>query len=427
MKLNYSLIPKDAVVAVALSGGRDSMALLHSLLKKGYTVKAICVEHGIRGEVSKDEAKSVYNYCKKIGVECKLYTVDSLAFAEERKLTVEQSARELRYQCFESAVKDGFCDIIATAHHADDNVETLLMRILRGTGTKGLCGIAKKRGIFVRPMLEVTREEIDEYVKREDIKYFEDETNEDTTYTRNYIRHEIIPILKSRYPALNKSFSRLSETAREDEMFFAQYTKDKLIDLCGAWGIKCEDLIKPAIGSRLIRLAFSKLGVTVDVEERHVDIVKALIDEENGTSVDMPYGVVCSKEYDLVTVYKKRERNLQEVPLNSANETYTVKDIKVKVSQVEKREAGGVYLDYDKAYGAVFRTKRQGDVFKRFGGGTKSLGDYFTDIKLPVRLRDSVVVLARGSEVLAVVGIEISDKVKIDDNTQRIIKIEEVR
>ena len=422
MKINLDLIPKNAVVAVALSGGRDSMALLHSLLAENVAVKAICVEHGIRGEVSKSECKGVKEYCDGIGVTCRTYSVDALSYAKQNKLTVEQSARQLRYECFEKALDEGFCDYVATAHHADDNAETVLMRIFRGTGAKGLIGIAKKRDRYLRPLLNVTREEIDEYVECHHIPYFEDETNTSLDYTRNFIRHEIMEKIKERYPSVVKSINRLSSSISRDELYFDTVVGERIIELNGAWAIEVKDLAIPAVGERLIRRAFYNLGVTVDVEERHVDIIKALISAENGTTLDMPYDTVCAKEYDRIVVYKKRERQDYEVKLETYDKSYKCGEVEVSVQTCNKI-GRGLFVDYDKVVGAVFRPKRDGDIFKRYGGGTKSLGDYLTDVKMPLRLREELIVLAKGNEVYAVVGVEISDKAKIDDKTTRIVEI----
>ena len=422
MKINLGLIPNNAVVAVALSGGRDSMALLHKLMAEKINVKAICVEHGIRGEVSKTECDEVKKYCDGIKVVCKTYCVDAISYAKQNKLTVEQSARELRYACFEDALDGGFCDYVATAHHADDNAETVLMRIFRGTGAKGLIGISDKRDRYIRPLLASTREEIDEYVKIKNITYFEDETNAQLDYTRNFIRHEIMEKIKTRYPSAVKSISRLSSSISRDEEYFDTVVSEKIVSLDGAWGIDIKDLSIPAVSERLIRRAFYNLGVLVDVEERHVDLVKSLASAENGTTLDMPYDTVCAKEYDRIVVYKKSKPIDYEVELDGFDKCYSCAGVSVLVKSA-KRRGKGLFVDYDKIKGAVFRPKRNGDIFKRYGGGTKSLGDYLTDIKLPLRLRDGLIVLAKDNDVYAIVGVEISDKAKIDKNTERIVEI----
>lgn len=428
MKVDFALCQKYRTIAVGLSGGRDSVVLLHLLLSKkdvlNITVRAICVEHGIR-ECSKSESESVYKLCEKLGVECRVYHVDCISYAKENKLTVEQSARELRYQCFESAMKDGFCEVIATAHHLSDNTETVLMRIFRGTGVKGLRGIAKERTGYIRPILHSTREEIDQYVQEHGLEYFEDETNTDLGYTRNYIRHVVVKDIKERYPSVDESILRLSKLANADEEYFTDLVKEKLLVLGkGVYGVSLADVKYYAVFSRLVRSAFYSLGVSVDVEDRHVELIKNLLNGENGDSLDMPYGVTVALEYEKIVFYKKDRVKDQEIPFLSTDTDIDL-GVGYKIRCVDGLQKGGLCIDYDKACGSVFRYRREGDFFKRFGGGTKSLGDYFTDIKLAKRLRDKVVVLARGSEILAVLGVEISDSVKIDKDTKTIVCLTE--
>ncbi|MBQ2714169.1 MAG: tRNA lysidine(34) synthetase TilS [Clostridia bacterium] len=426
MRINEGLCKKYSIIAVGLSGGRDSMALLHYLVREkdrlGITPRAICVEHGIR-EKSKVECEGVKDYCDKLGVTCKVYHVSVPEFAKENKQTIEQSARALRYECFEKAMAEGFCDVVATAHHSLDNAETVLMRIFRGTGNKGLGGISEERVGYIRPLLNSSREEIDEYVRENNIPYFEDESNEDVMYTRNFIRHEILPKIKERYPMIEESLRRLSALSKVDEEHFERIAREKLIKLpYGAYGVSRKEVGDRAVFSRIVRLAFSSLGVCADVEERHVELVEKLVNSENSDSLDMPYGVVATLEYDNIVFYKKEEVKYEPLSIDEVTSEFEMGD-RYSLEFLQKRENGGLCLDYDKARGAVFRGREEGDCFKRFGGGTKSLGDYFTDIKFPKRLRDKVVVLARGKEVLAVLGVEISDLVKIDEATLKIIKI----
>ena len=426
MKFNSELVKSGAVIAVGVSGGRDSVALLHYLAenreKFGVEVKAICVEHGIR-ECATRERLGVQELCERLGVECKVFKVDALGYAKEKKLTVEQSARILRYDCFESAVKDGFCDTIATAHHLSDNVETVLMRIFRGTGIKGLGGIKERRDFYIRPLLSTPRKEIDEYVEKYNLPYFEDETNVDTRYTRNYIRHKVLPVILDRYPGAEENVERLAKLSAVDEAHFEKIVNEKIKTMSyGAVGVSVDETKDMAVFSRLIRRAFSLLGVDVDVEDRHVSLIESLTSGENGDTLDMPYGVKVIREYDDIVFFREGEREDREIPLVQKNFEFTLGE-NFRVSEADKRGTTGLFIDYDKACGAVFRYKRDGDVFKRFGGGTKSLGDYFTDTKLPVRIRDRVVVLARDKEVLAVLGVEISEKVKIDENTKNIIEL----
>ena len=425
MNFNRELLKPASIIAVGVSGGKDSMALLHYLATNsrdlGVTIKAICVNHKIRVE-AEEECRGVVEFCKTLGVECKVYEVDALSHSKENKLTLEQSARLLRYECFEDAKNSGFCDYIATAHHLLDNVETVLMRLFRGTGIKGLCGISKNRDFYIRPLLSTSSEEILDYVTEHGIKYFEDKSNLDTAYTRNYLRHNLVPVISERFPTFCESIERLTRLARVDEEHFDKLCQDKLIALGqNAYGISVDEVQDYAVFSRLVRLAFCSLGVQVDVEDRHVELIKELVNQENASTLDMPYGVVVAVEYGKIVFYKKREVSFDKTFLESREGNIESQSISWR--EVGEYQSDGLCLDFDKVKGAEFRFRRSGDVFKRYKGGTKSLGDYLTDVKVPVRLRDELVVLAKDNEVFAIVGVEISDKAKIDENTKTIIKL----
>lgn len=425
MKIDERLFEKGARIGVALSGGRDSASLFHYLLSKkellGIEVVAITVEHGIREE-SKRESALIKEHCDALGVPCKVYTVDCLGYAKRNKKTIEQSARNLRYECFDNAIKDGFCDYIATAHHQGDDVETVLMRIFRGTGIKGLGGISETRDYILRPMLNTSRLEIDEYCKENNIKYFEDQTNTDEKYTRNFIRRSVLPLIREKYPSVDDAILRLARTSSKDEEYFDALTagKVKVIDQ-NAVSVSAKDLDSEAVGYRIIVKAFAHLGVIADIEERHISLILKLKSAENGTFLDMPYFIKVVKEYDDIVFTKSVDKFRGEIVFSGTDLSLTVGENEYKMQKVANLT--GLCVDGDKVLGAVIRTRRDGDIFKRFGGGTKSLGDYFTDIKYPARLRDNALVLAKDNEVLAVFGVEISEKAKITDQTKNIYKL----
>ena len=190
-----NLFNKKEVVAVAISGGADSVCLLHLLHTNAkaldITVKAINVEHGIRGESSLQDSQFVKDFCALINVELKSYTVNAPSFAKQKGYSLEQAARVLRYECFDNALIEGFCDKIATAHHAGDNAETVLFNILRGSALSGVCGISESayNGKIIRPILKVTKQEISAYLKEHNLPFVFDSTNSEEKYSRNYIRN----------------------------------------------------------------------------------------------------------------------------------------------------------------------------------------------------------------------------------------------
>jgi len=191
MQINLGeFLHKNQTVAVALSGGSDSMALLDYMLanaeKYSINVIALNVEHGIRGQDSIDDTNFVKNYCDKNNVKLITYTVDCVKKASEEKLSLEQAGRILRYQCFYDAIDKGLCDKVATAHHQKDNVESVLFNLFRGTGIKGVCGIEKNfQDKIIRPFLDVSKSQIEEYIKERKIPFVTDKTNCDADYSRN--------------------------------------------------------------------------------------------------------------------------------------------------------------------------------------------------------------------------------------------------
>ncbi len=413
-------------IAVAVSGGCDSMSLLYYLQKNaslyGISVLAINVEHGIRGQNSISDTEFVKNYCKNNSIKLITYSVDSIAKAKKEKLSLEQAARALRYECFQKAISSGECDKVATAHHSDDNTETMLFNIFRGTGLKGLTGIIRQReDNIIRPFLNISRKDIEHFAKENNIPYVTDETNLSDEYTRNYVRHNIIPEIKKIFPELNQSLERLSVIASQDENYINSTAKQllKLTDTTAELPIPCH----PSIVSRAVVLALKHLGVTKDWEKVHIDDVIKISMLNNGSMLNLPKNIVAVKEYDKIVFFKKSKKHFSEIDFSLGEIKFLDKTIKFKqIKQEIINLKSGIFLDLDKIPpNAKLRTRKPGDTFKKFGGGSKSLGDYFTDIKLPLRTRDKIILLVNGKEVLAILGIAISETVKVDKTTKRII------
>ena len=416
------IISEGDKICVAVSGGMDSVSLLHFLSVHKNELKielsAVNVEHGIRGDASKSDTEFVKKFCQKLNVECKCFSVDAVKYKEDNNLTLEQSARMLRYKIFDELIENEGVKI-ATAHNADDNAETVLMRILRGTGLKGLCGIARRRGSYIRPLIYTSRKEIEEYVKENCLSYVTDETNFDTDYTRNFLRHEIFNKLNERFNT-GAAFSKLSRAAVENEDYFEDIVSECVTFDNGAYLVPTELLAEPVLFKRAVYGAFNALGVCVDVEERHVNLLIDLaLNGDNGDVLDMPYGVKAEYENFSIALFMPYAKCMDEVPVD-IGVTRIGRYVSTIKSETERID-GKLCFDMDKVNTAVIRTRRDGDVFTKFGGGTKSLNDYFTDKKIPLRLRDGIPLIVSGNKVLAIGGVEISNSVKIDKDTKRIV------
>ena len=402
--------------ALAVSGGVDSMVMLHkfatSLPRPNFFV--VTVNHGIRAEAAAD-CKFVADYCAKLGVECRIVTVDVPAYCAEYKVSVETGARILRYQVFDSLD----CDFTCLAHNADDNAETVLMHVLRGSGAKGATGIKSEQGKYLRPLLDLTRQQIEQYATEHDVPHVDDCTNDDVKYTRNFIRHKVLPLLEELYPSAKQNILRFASNVQADDEFIEALADVSAVtfDDEGA-RISKDTLCQPApVAYRVLNKVFRRLGVFYDVEKAHYDAVIALARNYGGKSVNLPFNLVATNDYDCVTIWRGGAQEPKaaydfQIPFAVGRIETPLGVLEVSATPIE----GALRFDIDKLPpNCVFRTRRQGDVFTKFGGGTKPLKKYLIDKKIPERKRDGLLLVACDNEVLVIVGVEISDTVKLDD------------
>ena len=410
-------VEKNKVIAVALSGGKDSMCLLDLLLKSSkklnITVKAVNIDHSIRGEESERDSNFVKDYCSKFNVPLKFFKVDAIKYSKENNLTVEEGARILRYNIFSSLLSENYADLIATAHHLSDNFETVLFNIFRGTSTKGLTGIPDKRDGFIRPLIDITRGEIDKYIEKNNIPFVEDSTNGDIDYTRNYLRNVVIPKILEKFPTAETSVKRLGEISREENDFLDDLANKNLDFNDGKYYLPVD--LSPILLKRATKTILYNLGIKKDYESVHFKDVLKLTTLKSGSKINLPKNVVAVKEYNKLAFYIEGEKR-------------EVKSVKFKVGKFNFLDNtriisatpldNALVFDGDKIpENAVIRTKRDGDVFKKFGGGTKKLKDYLIDKKIPRADRDNLPLVAVDNKILIIFGVEISDDIKVTDLT----------
>ena len=416
-------------VAVAVSGGEDSMALLHFTANFSARCRiktvALNIEHGIRGENSLRDSAFVKDYCKNHDIPLLEYKVDAPKKAKANKIPLEQAARILRYECFFDAVKSGKCDAVFTAHHSSDNLESVLFNLFRGTGIKGLSGIQDYGNVIYRPFIKVSKAEITEYVRENAIPFVNDETNYCIEYTRNFLRLNVIPKIKEIFPEAEKSVLRLSETLKEENAFLDTLAKDALDCRDGGFYIPTDT--PKAVMARAVIIALKNLGLIRDYEKIHVDDVCALTDKENGKTVSLPLNIKAAKEYDKITIYKDRPcaNETVSVPFTTGLHALNGRTINAtpcgKITDEELKK--GLFADLDKIPDcAEIRFRKKGDRFTKFGGGTKSLSDFFTDKKIPLKDRDGILLVVNNDDVLVINGVAVSDKIKVDKHTKNIVQ-----
>ncbi len=411
-------------IAVAVSGGADSMVMLALYVEAGADVVVVNVEHGIRGEESQNDSDFVRDICKRNGITFFGKSVDAPAYARQKGISVELAARELRYGIFESMIRDGVVDCVALAHHRDDQVETILMRIFRGTGIRGLRGIVDRPG-FIHPMINYTRQEIREYALENGIPYREDSTNYESAYTRNYLRHAILPEVKNRFPQYEKAVVSLGKVAEELEDYL-------MLNRVRAVGHPDQHIttlpisvldMHPAIAKKSFAEALREIGCEKDIESSHLTALLKLKDSENGARINLPFGYDAYRTNKNISIVKREEYGEFNAKFD-INGSYAYSGFTYSFKETDEI-VKGLTFDADKIPSdAVIRTRADGDRFRRYGGKEKSLSDYLTDLKMPRYMRHKVVVIASGHTVYAVLGVEISEQVKITEETKKIYKIE---
>ena len=403
-------------ICVAVSGGRDSMALINFIYTHmrvhGITLSALNCDHRIRGEASARDSAFVEVWCRERDIPLLKFVWD---FDGAK---TEQAARLWRRECYEKALAGG-ADFVACAHHMNDNAETVLFNLARGSGIAGLAGITDGDKI-IHPLISCTRAEIDGYISQNNIPFADDETNFSDGYTRNKIRHNVLPELEKAVPGAVGNIFRLSRLAAEDEKYFEKQIAEREILRVTPFGAVislCESVIFKRAAVKAVK-GFNKKDYTAE----HLQSLYLLANSEKNKKFEFLGLTAYSGEGKIVITRSVDDKT--EIPFKDF-EGNNFCGQKLIISSGAK--GGGKVLKFDLSAvpeNAVIRFKRDGDRFKKFGGGTKSLGDYFTDKKIPLWVRDKIPLIATDSEVLAVCGVEISDKIKITENTKKIAYVE---
>ena len=428
------LIKEGQIIGIGVSGGMDSMTLLHLLMTNqkelGYEILVINIDHMIR-ENSANDSAFVVDYCKKNSIKVHCFNVDTKKFSAENKMSLELAARQLRYGVFDALIKKGIVNKIALAHHQNDQVETILMNLFRGTGTSGIQGMEHERKDgFIRPLLTFSREHIEDYVKENKVPYVTDQTNEESIYNRNFLRNQILPLILSKWPNALSSITNFAlDVALDDKYISKNLVTDAILFDDNVAKIPTSYFLQDiALVSRMIFNTVKKIGIKKDFERKHINLLLKLAqNEQTGSKLDFPCGLKAVKEYDYITLINRQKEKLNiELPFKVKKTNFASQILQVKKIKKEDfiKTEGNLIFDLDKLpHGALWRTKKEGDLFCKFGGGTKKLKSYLVDKKIPARLRQTLPILAVNNEVYLIAGVEISDKIKVDENSKNCVEI----
>lgn len=412
-------------ICVAISGGIDSVVLLHFLKTKesecGFFLSAVHCEHGIRGEESLEDMRFVEAYCRGLGVELTLFQEDCPALADGQKCSLETAARNFRKRCFDSLISSKKADFIATAHHLADEAETVLFRLARGSSLTGAKGMTEQDGYILRPLLSWTKAEIENYAKTNGLEYRVDSTNLSNAYTRNKLRHEVLPKLEEAVDGASGNLARFAALAAEDDGLLYRLAQALLVEKEGEYLVKCSE--EKPLFRRACLVALKGLGLYKDYTALHLEQAFALQALSNGAKCTFPKNIVAVKVADGVIFRKDEETPRAEKPQPQpfSNGDFYGGEYTVKIFQTSVESDEGwktLQIDRDKLpSGAIFRFREEGDSFRKFGGGTKSLKKFFNEKKLPAEEREYLPLLAVGNEIYAVCGVEISEKLRVDEHT----------
>lgn len=455
-----NMIDKGDHIILGVSGGADSVCLLHVLLELkdelNFTIEVCHVEHGIRGEESREDAAFTRNLCRKLKVPFNEFSVDVPGYSKETGLGDEEAARILRYGIFnERAEKTN--GKVALAHHMDDNAETVLFQMLRGSGIKGLSGMQPVRDIYIRPLLCVRRSMIEEYLESIGQDYCIDSTNKDTNYSRNLIRLSVIPDLLSinskAIEHINKSALMLSEV---DDYLLSQTDKEakRIIsykdDVVKIDADKLNNLPKVMAGEILLRGMEKIAGRRKDLTSAHVAAVMELAQNQSGKKIDLPYEITGYKEYNKIILEKKKDNSFESkqihfiskeqlqdcrnnhrqilIPLEEPHATLhiSVRKFNGKTQEIPKNSYTK-WLSYDKIRsGFQIRKRRARDYFVNDEyGHHKKLKDFFINEKIPASKRDMIWLVTDESEVLSILDLNgrISQTYKVSEDTLEILEL----
>ncbi|CEI74229.1 MULTISPECIES: tRNA lysidine(34) synthetase TilS [Romboutsia] len=444
----YNLIENGDKIVLGLSGGPDSVCLLHILYrlkeKLDIEVYAAHLNHQIRGIEAQKDALYITQLCENLGVTSFVKSIDVPKYCKENGLSVEEGARKLRYEMFEEIKQKTKSNKIAIGHNLNDQAETILMRIMRGTGLQGLRGIEYIRdNNIIRPILDIDRKDIEAYCEEYELNPRIDHTNLETIYTRNKIRLELIPYMKDNFnPNVIESIVRMSNSLKTDSDYIQEESEIKFKEVSNLQEDACEiDIQKysklhDAIKVRVLRKGIKHiLGDTNFVDQKHIEDIMQLEDNKKiDKMITLPRGIFAYRRKNTILLINKEIVNetiefcynlpsngfIKVKELNLVLETQTMNIDRYKSMKLDKKSKG---FDFDKVKGGiVVRSRKEGDKIK-LSAGSKKIKDLFIDLKIPREERCNVPIIVDEQGILCVGDYKNSENYKIDNSTKEVLKI----
>jgi len=451
----YRMLSGQERVLVALSGGPDSVCLLYVLkdLKEEFRLdlSVLYVDHGLRPEEAVGEKEFCKNLCAKLKLPFLTKSIDVKSYAEEMKLNKQEAARKLRYRVFDDTAHEINAGKVALGHTADDQAETLIMRLLRGSGPAGLSGIPPVRGKFIRPLIAIQRKEIKQYLEGERIDFIVDSSNLKKDYLRNKIRLSLMPLIEEMNPNIIDTLSRTAAIFREEERYFEILVARTLMKLISRkTDSHIELFLSPLVAMekiilrRALRRAIDETKGLRGISFVHIeDIIELIKMGRAGDRLYLPHGMRAIKAYSTFTLTSKPPVRLSTYSLEVPGETVLKEaGILLHASILENQEietkdfrtsapdfhpaTTQVLFDVDKLnFPLIVRPRKEGDFFYPHGfGKKKKLQDFFVDEKVPRDERDAIPLIVSGEDIVWVAGYRGDERFKVTDETKKVLKLE---
>lgn len=422
----YALLKGVKTVAVGVSGGADSMCLLHILSclkdKYGIILKVVHINHNLRGEEANSDERAVKDYCEKTGLSFKCFSVDVSSLAKKSGLSLEECGRDVRYSCFGQMN----CDAVAVAHTLSDSIETMLFNLARGTGTKGLCGIPPKREPnIIRPLIECTRSEVEQYISDNSIPFVTDFTNLQDDYTRNFIRHNIVPFFAEVNSDFEKGFLKAMSILRSENDFIEE-TVSEVLSKAQKGDTYITGVLRnahPSIRQRAIRYIIEPI-LQKSVEKRHVDLTEKAIIKGCG-KIELAKNLYICVNGDIISIQHQQKTGDEPWESKLSGRCFYTPYGKFSLEVIESAEKlTNNDIDLTKIKGKlVLSSRKQGDCFfSKKRANTKTLKKLFCEMKIPPAKRNSIAVLRDEKGVVWVEGIGTDGKY-LPEKKEKVLRI----
>ena len=419
--INKKLFSKENNLLLAISGGADSVCLFFALKELGYNVELAHCNFKLRGKESDEDEYFVRELANKYGVKYHVNSFETQKYASEQKISIQMAARDLRYKWFDELLAVNNLDFVITAHHKDDNVETFFINLIRGTGVNGLCGIKAKNKKIIRPLLEISRQEIESYLTKNKIKYRNDSSNSEVKYLRNKIRHQLMPLLKEMNPNIEQIITNeIFVLDGVSKVFQEQMTAIKerlLVQKEGIYKLNISELIELQHLEVILFEILKPFGFS-EVDQ----IIKAINSQSGKQFFSDTYQLIIDREQIIISALENHQEDIE------------IREIEIEIKNPLSMKFAGSHdfslnknpnvakLDFDKlSFPLKLRKWQNGDKFRPLGmRNFKKVSDFFIDEKYSILAKQKQWLLCSEDDIVWIVGNRIDDRYKIETHTKKV-------